>query len=227
MRGVVEVTPGRPGIRASRVRPGIHTHSPHLSHIDHQAAVIRAEPRPAVTAASHRQIEPVLARELHGSHDVADLLCPQHRQRALVEHAVMHGTRLVVALVLSHNHAAANLIAESSNGLSNTAFDGGICHGGCLLRLTTVNRRYFHFVAGASSSAVVRPSRRAALLGASGRGQQALESPPNAGLSGCRTPKQIGSTERLSHVRCAPLPRSSSFPLLREWPTRRPAGMVS
>ena len=83
-----------------------------------------------MSAASHRQIEPVLAGELHGRHHIADLFCPQHRQWALIEHAVMHGPRLVVARVLSRNQAAANLIAESSNGLPNTAFHGDICHGG-------------------------------------------------------------------------------------------------
>src|SRR6476469_608624 len=42
----------------------------------------------------------------------------------------MHGPRRVVALILSHYHAPAHLLAETSNSLSNTVFHRDICHCG-------------------------------------------------------------------------------------------------
>ena len=110
MRRVVEVAPRRAGIGASRLVPRIDTHGAHLRHVDDQAAVVRPESGPAVPAAAHREVEPVLAGEVHGGDDIADLLGPQDRQRPLVEHAVVDGARLVVALVLRGDHPAAHLL---------------------------------------------------------------------------------------------------------------------
>src|SRR6478752_8087929 len=130
MRRIVEVAPGRTGVRAGSLRSRINAHRPHLSHVDHQATVIRSEPRPAMPTAPHRQIQPILTGEPNRRHNVAHLLRPQHRKRAPVKHAVMHGPRRVVALILSHYHAPAHLLAEASNSLSNTVFHRDICHCG-------------------------------------------------------------------------------------------------
>ena len=108
MRRVVEVPPRRPGIGAGSLAPRIHTHGPHLRHVDDQAAVVRPESRPAVPAAAHGKIEPVLAREVHRSDDVSDLLGLHDRQRPPVEHAVVNRARLVVALVARPHDAATN-----------------------------------------------------------------------------------------------------------------------
>ena len=93
MRRVVEISPRRAGIRPGGLRPRIHARRPHLPHVDHQTAVIRPESRPAVPTASHRQIQTVLGRAPHGRHHVANLLRPQHSERSLVEHPVVHCKR--------------------------------------------------------------------------------------------------------------------------------------
>ena len=67
-------------------------------------------PGPLCTAAAHGEIESVLAGEVHGSDDVADLLGLQDRQRPLVEHAVVDHARLVVAFVLRGDHSTAHLL---------------------------------------------------------------------------------------------------------------------
>ena len=97
VRCVVEVAPRRAGIGTSGLVPRIHAHRAHLRHVDDEAAVVRPESGSAVPAAAHGQIEPVLAGEVHGSDDVADLLGLHDRQRPPVEHAVVDRARFVVA----------------------------------------------------------------------------------------------------------------------------------
>ena len=55
------------------------------------------------------KVQPVIAGEVHGGDDVSHLLGAEHRQRALVKHAVVNGARLVVALVAGGEQPARTL----------------------------------------------------------------------------------------------------------------------
>jgi hypothetical protein len=71
----------------------------HRRHIDDQAAIVGAETGCAVPPVTNGEVEPVIAGEVHGGDDVSHLLGAEHRQRALVKHAVVNDARLIVALV--------------------------------------------------------------------------------------------------------------------------------
>ena len=119
VRCVVEVSPRGPGIGTSGLVPRIDMHGAHLRHVDDEAAVVRPESGPAVHAATHGKVEPMLPGEVHGSDDVADLLGLQDRQRPLVEHAVVYRARLVVALVLRGDHPTAHLLPQKLKSLTS------------------------------------------------------------------------------------------------------------
>lgn len=60
----------------------------------------------------------MLAGEVHGTDDVADLLGLQDRQQPPVEHAVVDHARLVVAFVPGGEHSTAHLLPQGLNSLA-------------------------------------------------------------------------------------------------------------
>src|SRR5712691_12920021 len=80
-------------------------------------AVLRAE-----------QVADVIAGD-----DVSYLLGAKHGQGTLVKHAVVHGARLVVTLVISSYHAASYLLAQVLDVDSRyRPLDLSVCHCSCL-----------------------------------------------------------------------------------------------
>ena len=112
MGRVIEVAPGRAAARPRRACRGIDVHVAHQGQVDDQAVVVAAEPGRAVAATADRELQPVLAREVHRSHHIRDLLSPDHRPRPPVEHAVVHPAGLVVTLVISGDDRAPHLIPQ-------------------------------------------------------------------------------------------------------------------
>jgi DNA-binding Lrp family transcriptional regulator len=64
----------------------------------------------AELTAAHREIESLLAGDVHGSNDVSDLLGLYDCKRPLVEHAIVDRARLVVAFILRGDHSAPHLL---------------------------------------------------------------------------------------------------------------------
>jgi hypothetical protein len=64
-----------------------------------------------VPAAANGKVQSVVLSEVDARDYVSYLLGAKHGQRTLVKHAVMHGARLVVPLVISSYHAASYLLA--------------------------------------------------------------------------------------------------------------------
>ena len=109
VRRVVEVTPRRAALHASRLGPRIDLDAPHAGEIDDDTVVDRSEPGHAVTAAAYGKVEPALPCEVDGRHHVAGGLRAHDHGRTLVDHAVEHGAGLVVPLVPRSRHPASNL----------------------------------------------------------------------------------------------------------------------
>ena len=112
VRRMVEVAPRGAGIRARRLGLGIDVHAPHPREIDHQPAVVGPEPRRAVPAAAHGEIEPVLPGDVDRGDGVSDLLGLQHCKWTPIEDAVVHGARRVIGGVSRRDHRAAHLLAQ-------------------------------------------------------------------------------------------------------------------
>ena len=112
MRRVVEIAPrgSRPGARG--LAPRVNTHRAHRCHVDDQSAVVGAESGCAMPAIPNGEVQSVVPSEVDAGDDVSYLLGAEHGQRTLVKHAVMHGARLVVTLVISSYHAASYLLAQ-------------------------------------------------------------------------------------------------------------------
>ena len=112
VRRVVEVTPRRSGVDPCRLVPRIDTNRAHRRHVDDQAAIVGAEPGRAVSTVANGEIETVLSSEVDAEDDVGHLLGAKHGQRTLVEHAVVHGARLVVIVVAGGDHPPSRLLAQ-------------------------------------------------------------------------------------------------------------------
>jgi hypothetical protein len=98
----------RLGDRAPRRSPAhahevaVHLDRHEQSEVDHHAAVVCAVPDAAVPAATHRQREPVVAREAHRTrHTVGARRLHDDRRRS---GARVDGARPFVALVAGHQH---------------------------------------------------------------------------------------------------------------------------
>jgi hypothetical protein len=84
----------------------------HRRHVDHQAAIVRAESGRTVATVAKGEIQSVLASEVDARDDVRHLLGTKDRQRTLVEHAVVHSARLVVIIIGCADHAATHLLTQ-------------------------------------------------------------------------------------------------------------------
>ena len=104
----VEVAPRRAALGPRRAGRRVHPDAAHAGQVDHDAAVARAEPGHAVTAAAHGEVEPVLPREVHGRHHVAGVRRADDRGRPPVDHGVVDDPRLLVPLVVGSDHRPAD-----------------------------------------------------------------------------------------------------------------------
>ncbi len=130
---MVEITPGGAGIGARGLAHRINTYRAHRCHVDDQAIVVGAESGCAVPAVANGEVQSVVLSEVDRGDDVSYLLGAKHGQRTLVKHAVVHGARLVVTLVISSYHAASYLLAQVLDVDSRyRPLDLSVCHCSCL-----------------------------------------------------------------------------------------------
>ena len=75
------------------------------------------------------EVQSVVPSEVDAGDDVSYLLGAKHGQRTLVKHAVVHGARLVVTLVIGSYHAASYLLAQVPDLDSRyRPLDRSVCH---------------------------------------------------------------------------------------------------
>ena len=113
VRGVVDVSPGRAAGHAGPPGGRVDAHVPHRRQVDHQPAVVGAEPGSAVAAAAHGQLQTGVPGEIHRRHHVGGLLRADDGGRAPVEHAVVDAPGLVVGRIVCGDHAGTDLVTEA------------------------------------------------------------------------------------------------------------------
>ena len=108
IRGGVEVAPRRAALGSRRAGGGIDPDAAHAGQVDHDPAVARPEPRHAVAAAAHGEVEPVLPSEVDRRHHVARVRRANDRGRAPVDHGVVDGPRLLVPVIVGSDDRPAD-----------------------------------------------------------------------------------------------------------------------
>ncbi len=95
---------------------GVDLEPLHVGQVDHDPALGRAVAGHAVAAASHGELQPVLAGVRDRSCDVVGVRDLDDRGRPAVDVAVEDGARLVVVGMAGLDHAALELVGESGGG---------------------------------------------------------------------------------------------------------------
>ena len=93
----VEVSPGGAAAGAGDAPLGVDLHLVHLGQVDHQTVVDHGEPGGVVPATADRDLESVLAGEVHRRHDVFCRAGTSDCRRTAVDHPVPDVTSLLVA----------------------------------------------------------------------------------------------------------------------------------
>ena len=104
----VEVSPGGAAAGARDAPLGVDLHLVHLGQVDHQTVVDHGETGGVVPAAADRDLEAVLAGEVHRRHDVCRRPGTSDRRRAAVDHPVPDAPGLFVARVIREEQVAAD-----------------------------------------------------------------------------------------------------------------------
>ena len=99
LRLVVELGPGEAALGLRGSRGGVHPDALHAGEVDHDPSVAGGEAGEAVLASANRHEQVLAACEFHRLADVRHSRAANDRRRVLVDRAVPHGTRLVVARV--------------------------------------------------------------------------------------------------------------------------------
>lgn len=100
----VEVAPGRAAVHPRGPSSGIDADAPHAGQIGHHAVVAGPETGHTVPTPTHRQVQPVVTREVDRGQDIARMGTPHHGRREAVDHAVVDLARLVVAIAVRSDH---------------------------------------------------------------------------------------------------------------------------
>ena len=91
--------------------------------VDDQGAVGYPEPGPAVAAAADGDLCAVAAGEPDAADDVGGVPAARDRGRMLVDHAVVHGARLVVTRISRHDQVTAQGGGQLVVGMVPTSAD--------------------------------------------------------------------------------------------------------
>ena len=108
----VEVAPRGSALGPGRRRGRVHAHATHPRQVDHDTVIARPEARHAVSATPDRQVELVLAGQVHRRHDIARVRGAHDHGGTAVDHGVVHGPGFVVALIVRRDHVATYLLAK-------------------------------------------------------------------------------------------------------------------
>jgi hypothetical protein len=79
----------------------------HRRKVDNQAVVNGAEARATMPTTSNSDLKPVLAPEVHGGDDVANVAALRNQPWVLVDHPVVHAARGVVVRIPTRYQLAA------------------------------------------------------------------------------------------------------------------------
>src|SRR5262249_42016597 len=93
---VVDVSPGASGIDAYGVVLRADRGAAEQRQVDDQGAVPHSEAGRAVATAADGDFDAVLAGEPHAGDHIGDVPAARYRSGVLVDHAVVHGARLVI-----------------------------------------------------------------------------------------------------------------------------------
>ena len=98
--GGVELAPVEPGLGAHRARRRVDLDALHAAHVDDQSLVDHRGAGHPVPAPVHRDGQSLLAREVHHRDHVVGGAAHGDHRRAVVDHGVEDGARLVVSAVV-------------------------------------------------------------------------------------------------------------------------------
>ncbi len=99
VRRVIDVAPRAAALDRRDPRRRVDLDPLHRGQIEDDAIVNRSEPGNVMPAAAYGKVRFVLARKVHDGDHVGDIHAPDDERRPAVDHRVVDGARLVVALV--------------------------------------------------------------------------------------------------------------------------------
>ena len=99
-----------------RLLLGVDPHALHRRQVDDQAVFDAAETRTIVAAAANGDRELVVAAEIHGRDDIADIRASGDEQRAFVDHRVVEPSRLFIFRMVASDNRAAKTLCECGDG---------------------------------------------------------------------------------------------------------------
>ena len=98
-----------------RLLLGVDPHALHRRQVDDQAVVDAAETRTIVAAAANGDRELVVAAEIDGRNDIADICASSDDERAFVDHAVVELAGFFVFCMTASDHRPTQTRSELSN----------------------------------------------------------------------------------------------------------------
>src|SRR6476646_10449014 len=107
MGGMVDVAELGASVDARRSLDRVDAHAAHPRQIDDQTIVDRAESGSAVTAAPNGDRETLVTSDVDRGDHIAGVHRASDEQRALVDHAVLDASRLIVGWVVRADEVAA------------------------------------------------------------------------------------------------------------------------
>jgi hypothetical protein len=96
---------------------GVDSHALHRRQVDDQAVIDAAETRTIVAAPANGDRELVLAAEIHGRDDIADIRTSSDEQRPLVDHGVVKFASLFIFGMAAPDQSAPKALTEFGDGL--------------------------------------------------------------------------------------------------------------
>ena len=115
----IELAPGDATLRPHRTALGIDVNAFHRRQVDHQSAIDGRASRHVVTAATNRDFEAQLAREVDGIDYVGDATASGDQRRALVHQTVVDLSRFLVARVRRPQELPGERAGKFSGNLGN------------------------------------------------------------------------------------------------------------
>jgi hypothetical protein len=116
--GGIEVAPGCAALGPCRFRVRVDPHAPNSGEVNDNAAVVRSQPRAAMTSAPDRQIKAVVPCVPDGGHHIPGVGHSHHHGGTFVDHAVVDQTGVLVVGVAWSNHLAPYVVAQFTRSLA-------------------------------------------------------------------------------------------------------------
>ncbi len=117
MRCMINVTPDASASNRDGARNRIDPRVFDRRKVDHQAVITNSQTARVVAAASDGNQETVIAREIHGPHDVCDIHALRDQAWFFVDHPVIHLSGVVIICVARLNQSASEVWFELGDGI--------------------------------------------------------------------------------------------------------------